>query len=231
MRYILEKFIKRKNPDFQFDTSISNRLIIALLFDKSFYVLRGFLFNLIRLRSPVLFFLGKNSRWFNSRNIEIGKWARIEDGVYLSGLGKHQLKIGRSVSIGAFSQLVVSMSFNNIGEYIRIGNHVGIGQFASIGGSGGVTIGENCIIGQYFSCHPENHVYSDPEALIRNQGTVRSAITIGANCWIGAKVTVLAGVTIGEGCVIAAGAVVTKSMPAHSIIGGVPARVIKSRFE
>jgi acetyltransferase-like isoleucine patch superfamily enzyme len=53
---------------------------------------------------------------------------------------------------------------------------------------------------------------------------------IGPNCWIGSKVTILDGVTIGEGCVIAAGSVVTKSFPDYSVIGGVPARVLRSRL-
>ena len=48
--------------------------------------------------------------------------------------------------------------------------------------------------------------------------------------WIGANVTVLRGVKIGKGAVVAAGAVVTKDVPAYSIVGGVPAKVIKNRF-
>lgn len=55
-------------------------------------------------------------------------------------------------------------------------------------------------------------------------------VTIEDGCWIGANVTILKGVTLGRGCVVAAGAVVTKSYPPYSIIGGVPARLIKMRF-
>jgi acetyltransferase-like isoleucine patch superfamily enzyme len=115
-----------------------------------------------------------------------------------------------------------------VGSHIAIGNNVGIGEFAYLGGAGGLDIGDDCIVGQYFSCHPENHCFNDPTQLIRLQGTTRQGIRIGRNCWIGSKVTILDGVTIGENCVIAAGAVVTKNMPPNSVIGGVPARVIKS---
>lgn len=55
-------------------------------------------------------------------------------------------------------------------------------------------------------------------------------VIIDDGCWIGANVTILKGVTLGCGCVVAAGAVVTKSFPPYSIIGGVPAKLIKMRF-
>ena len=54
-------------------------------------------------------------------------------------------------------------------------------------------------------------------------------VVIGDDCWIGRRVMIMAGVTIGEGCVIAAGAVVTKDIPPYSVVGGIPAKVIKNR--
>jgi acetyltransferase-like isoleucine patch superfamily enzyme len=124
-----------------------------------------------------------------------------------------------------------STTLYDLGSHITIGNNVGIGEFAYLGGAGGLDIGDDCIVGQYFSCHPENHVFSDTSMPIRLQGITRKGIRIGKNCWIGAKVTILDGVTIGDNCVIAAGAVVTRQMPADSVIGGVPARVLKSTIE
>lgn len=65
---------------------------------------------------------------------------------------------------------------------------------------------------------------------MRLQGVNRKEIMIGNDCWIGAKATILDGVVIGDGCVVAAGALVPRGVyPSYSIIGGVPARVIKKR--
>jgi len=230
LKETLEKFIRRKNSAFRFDKAVSSWVLFLLVKRNFFYFVRGCFFYLVRFRKPSVLLLGRQIEFFNSSNIEFGKWVRIEKGVFLSGLGRGKLSIGNSASIGAYSQVIISTSFNNVGEHIKIGNHVGIGQFASIGGSGGVTIGDNSIIGQYFSCHPENHNYGDKDKLIREQGTTRSEIVIGSNCWIGSKVTVLAGVKIGNGCVIAAGSVVTKDIPENSIAAGIPAKVLKSRI-
>lgn len=64
-----------------------------------------------------------------------------------------------------------------------------------------------------------------------SEATSKGGIVVGDDVWIGARATILDGVTIGQGAVVAAGAVVTKDVPPYSIVGGVPARVIKSRFD
>jgi acetyltransferase-like isoleucine patch superfamily enzyme len=105
-----------------------------------------------------------------------------------------------------------------------------MGSHGFFGCAGGVKIGDDTIFGNFVSIHSENHVSSNLTMPIRLQGVSRQGIVIGCNCWIGAKVTILDGVVINDGCIIAAGAVVTKgNYPRNSIIGGVPARIIKSR--
>ena len=225
---LVNNLIKLKNPHFELDKNISGFTISYLVAGRAINYLRSFrlLFYLI---FPRFLFLGKGVKLDVVRNIKFGKWIQLHDYVYLSAMGKDNLTIGNNVSIGAFSRLIISTSYNNPGAYIIIGNNVGLGEFAYLGGGGGLEIGDGCIIGQYLSCHPENHIYDDPDVEIRFQGTTRKGIKIGKNCWIGAKVTVLDAVTIGDGCVVAAGSVVTKDMPENSIIAGVPARVIKQR--
>ncbi len=225
---ILVQTIQKKNPAFTIDQSIPPSLLLSLAWQKGIMMVRSFKL-LFRGHLPRKIFLGKNVQFFHAGNIEFGKWVQLEDHVSVSALGKEALVFGNNVRIGAFSRIITATSFNNIGEFIKIGNNVGIGEYAYLGGAGGLSIGDDCIIGQYFSCHPENHNFTDLEEPIRLQGVSRKGITIGNNCWIGSKVTILDGVEIGANCVIAAGAVVTKSMPPNSVIGGVPAKVIKSR--
>lgn len=230
MKKLITKLIQLRNPNFTFDESIFISEILRLLYLQFWSFIRG-LKVIFLLRKPKGLLLGKNVSFFNIPKIKWGKFLRLGDYVYVSALAKIGIEFGNNVSIGAFSRIIVSTSFNNIGEKIKIGNNVGIGEFAYLGGAGGLEIGDDCIVGQYLSCHPENHNYENLTIPIRFQGVNRRGIKIGENCWIGSKVTILDGVEIGDGCVIAAGSVVTQSFPENSIIGGVPAKIIKTRVQ
>ena len=229
IKKILENYIRRtKNSEFRFDKNVSSTLIILFVFRKLISLVRGLRMILVN-RKPNKIFFGKSVDIFNKKNMIIGNNVNIGDFVKLNALGVEPHRIGDNVNIGSYSQLIISTTFNDLGQHINIGNNVGIGEFAYLGGAGGLSIGNDTIIGQYFSTHPENHNYSDNNALIREQGTTRKGITIGSNCWIGSKVTVLDDVAIGNNCVIAAGAVVTKSFTDDVVIAGVPAKIIKQR--
>ncbi len=226
LKEILQRLVRRKNPHFRWDDSITTGQILSLAWTKGLAWLRAWRL-LLYGRVPRMLFLGRGVRFFNLANIHFGRWVQLEDHVFVSALSRRPVMFGDNVRIGAFSRIVAATSFDHVGSYIRIGNNVGIGEFAYLGGGGGLEIGDDCIIGQYLSCHPENHNFGCGDRPIRLQGVTRKGIRIGRNCWIGSKVTILDGVTIGDNCVIAAGAVVTKSMPSDSVIGGVPARVLK----
>jgi acetyltransferase-like isoleucine patch superfamily enzyme len=226
----LEKIIRLRNPQFSFDRNVDARIFMTFLFTQLINYTRSFRL-LLYLRHPKSMLMASGVRLFYIHKIRFGRFLKLGKHVELSALGKEGITLGNNVSIGSFSRVIVSTTLSDIGLFIRIGNNVGIGEFAYLGGAGGLEIGEECIIGQYFSCHPENHNFADTENAIRHQGVSRKGIKIGANCWIGSKVTLLDGCEIGEGCVIAAGSVVNKSFPSKSIIGGVPARIIKMRNE
>lgn len=226
MKTLIEKIIKARNPNFAFDKELNSFALFQFILIQCISLVRG-LKLIFFFKRPSAMLLGKGVRFFNLPYITWGNFLKLGDHVYISALGKKGVSFGDNVGIGAYSRIVLSTSLNQLGEYIKIGNNVGIGEFAYLGGAGGLEIGNDCIAGQYLSCHPENHNYGDGNKPYRYQGVTRKGIKIGNNCWIGSKVTILDGVTIGDNCVIAAGSVVTKSMPANTVIGGIPAKVIK----
>ena len=230
MKKWIENIIRLRNSNFRFDPALSHFALVQFIWQQGWSLLRAMRL-LLYLRRPKGALFGPRVRFFNLPCIKWGHFLKLGQQVYISALGKGHIVLGANVSIGAFSQVIISTALNELGEYIHIGDNVGIGEFAYLGGAGSLEIGNNCIVGQYFSCHTENHLFTDPDVLIRHQGVSRKVIKIGENCWIGSKVTILDGVEVGSGCVIAAGAVVTRSFPNNSIIGGIPAQLIKKRYE
>jgi acetyltransferase-like isoleucine patch superfamily enzyme len=221
---------KKKNPDFTLDENVKSGILLTYVADKAISWFRS-LRLLMTGNLPKMLFLGRAVKIRGARQIQFGKGVQIGDNVEIVAYGEDGMRIGDYSWIGSHSSLKVSFSFNTHGRFIFIGKHVGIGEYAHIGGAGGLMIGDDCIIGPYFSCHPENHNFYNEDELIRHQGVRRKGIYIGNNCWIGAKVTVLDGVTIGNNSVVAAGSVVTKDVPANAVVAGVPAKVIKYRTD
>ncbi|MBL0744467.1 sugar O-acetyltransferase [Chryseolinea lacunae] len=113
--------------------------------------------------------------------------------------------------------------YTNFGRHIKIGKNVFINHACSFLDMGGITIEDDVQIGPRTNLVTENHPV-DPS--MRKHLDLKS-ILIKRNVWIGAGATILPGVTIGENSIVAAGAVVNKDVPANTIVGGVPARVIK----
>lgn len=225
---LISQIIRLRNPHFELDPALSGRMLASFVWSMGWSLLRGATL-LFYGKNPKMAMLGKRVSLSHSSRIHFGRFLKLGHDVHISALGQAGVWIGDQVGIGAFSRVVVSTSLQQLGTYIKIGNQVGIGEYAYLGGAGGLEIGDECIIGQYFSCHPENHLSDNLGLAIRHQGVSRKGIKIGPNCWIGSKVTILDGVELGHGCIIAAGAVVTRSFPPHAVIGGVPAKLLKTR--
>lgn len=118
------------------------------------------------------------------------------------------ISIGNDVYIGPGAKFSASNSAIIIGNKIMFGPGVTI-----MGGNHNTSV-----IGSYMYDVKEKRPEDDLPVIIED------------DVWVGVGVTILKGITIGEGSIIAAGAVVTKSVPSYSIVGGIPAKVIKARF-
>ena len=159
----------------------------------------------IRLLAPLYQHRGKNS--------VIHRSARMDTPPY------------RKFSLGDYSVIESFACINNAVGDVIIGNHTRIGLHNTI--IGPVKIGNNVNLAQGITVTALNHNFSDSNKRIDEQGVSTSPVIIEDDVWIGANAVVLPGVTIGNHCVVAAGAVVTKDVPPHSLVAGVPAKVIK----
>ncbi len=133
-------------------------------------------------------------------------------------------KIGKNVSI------MSNVTFMSP-QKIEIGNHVLINTGSKIGGQNGVKIGNFVLIGYNVNLVSENHAFTNPTLPIKKQGYFGGPIILEDDIWIGANVVILPSVKIGRGAIIGANAVVTKNVKPFSIVGGVPAKHIKYRFD
>lgn len=113
------------------------------------------------------------------------------------------------------------------GKNIAVGKNVFINSGCKFQDQGGIVIGDGALIGHNVVLATLDHSL----AVRDRQDLIPGPIRIGKNAWIGSNVTILPGVTVGDGAVVAAGAVVTKDVPAYTVAGGVPARVLRPLTE
>lgn len=117
----------------------------------------------------------------------------------------------------------------SVGGKITLGKRVAIGDFCSIYGQGGLSIGDDTMVSSHVSIVPNQHTFQDLTRPISFQVCISKGVSIGCGVWIGIGATVLDGVSIGDGAIVGAGAVVTKNVDANSIVAGVPARLLRMR--
>lgn len=161
-------------------------------------------------------------------DISIGDGVFIDTGVALDA-GSGGLAIGDDAAImsGCTLQVYNHRQLPHAG--IRIGRRTFVGEQTLMRGQGGIEIGNDVLFGPRVQVLAVNHVASDPNTLIREQGITAVGIRIEDDCWIGAGAIILDGVTIGRRSCIGAGAVVTQSIPPGEFAAGVPARVVRER--
>ncbi len=219
-------FHKVKGQDFNIDTEIPLSYVLNFIFSKTINMIYG----MIRLRTTKRIFVSPTSKIICPSKMFFGNNLNIGYKCYINALSFEGLTLGKNVSLGMYTTIKLTGSLQKIGNYIKIGDNVGLGTHGFYGcGMGFLEIGDDTIIGNYVSIHPENHNYKDLSIPIRLQGVNGKGIKIGKNCWIGAKVTILDGTSIGDNCIVAAGAVVKGTFPDNVIIGGVPAKIMKYR--
>lgn len=143
------------------------------------------------------------SKNFSNKTILIGEKTRIGDGVVL----------------------------NSQGGFIHIGDAVSVHDYSIIYGYGGVIIGNDTRIAAASILVSHNHKFNQRGIKIREVACIPEPIKIGKDVWIGAGVRVIGGVEVGDFSIVAAGAVVTYDVEAEDVVAGVPAKVIKQRFD
>ena len=159
----------------------------------------------IRLLAPLYQHRGKGSKIYGSVRMDTPPYRRF-------ALGQHSVVESYSCINNAVGDVV-------IGDHTRIGIHNTI--------IGPVTIGNHVNLAQGITVTALNHNFDDITKRIDEQGIATKPVVISDDVWIGANAVILPGVTIGRHVVVAAGAVVTKDVPDNTIVGGVPATIIK----
>lgn len=115
------------------------------------------------------------------------------------------------------------------GGVIVFGENSFAGDGCTFGVNESIIIGKNVMIAHYVSIRDTDHIFSNVEIPMIEQGISTDAVIIKDDVWIGHGAVVLKGVTVGKGAIIAAGAVVNRTVPDYAIVGGVPAKIIKYR--
>jgi len=211
------------------DTSLSMFDLFKIIFVKFIQLIRGSFASIYFKESNGLLFIGKYTKIKFKSKISLGKSVQIGDYVEINALSKDGVKIGNNVTILRNTIIECTGVIRCLGEGLIIGNNVGISQNCFIQVRGKISIGNNVIFGPGVSLFSENHNFSDLTKYINEQGETRKGINIEDGVWVASGATILDGVTIGANSIIAAGSIVNKDIPPFTIVGGIPAKIIKYR--
>jgi len=187
--------------------------------------LRALLYRLI-LKMDGLVAIEAGVRLRFASHIRLGRGVYLDEGVYIHAC-PNGVEIGENTLVMHHAELHVYNFRNMPHSGIKIGRDGLISEFTVIRGQGGVTIGDRVYTSPFTQIVAVNHVFDDPTRPFIEQGITAQGIVIEDDVWIGSGAIITDGVRIGKGAVIAAGAVVTRDVPPHTVVAGVPARVIK----
>jgi len=187
--------------------------------------LRGVFYRLI-LNMDGWAAIENNVRLRFADQIRLGNGVYLDQGTYLHAC-LDGIEIGEGTLIMHGSVLHV-YNFRNLPHAgITIGKNSLIGEYNVIRGQGGVHIGDRVYTSPLSQLIAVNHVFDDPSQPFVDQGITAEGIVVEDDVWIGSGAIITDGVRVGKGAVIAAGSVVTKDVPPHTVVGGVPAKVIR----
>ena len=188
--------------------------------------LRGVFYRLI-MRMDGVAAIEKGVRLRFADKIKLGHGVYIDEGVYLHACPKG-IEIG-SGTIVMHGAVLHVYNFRNMSQSgIKIGKDSLIGEYSVIRGQGGVQIGDRVYTSPFTQIIAVNHVFDNPDRPFVEQGITAEGIVIEDDVWLGAGAVITDGVRVGRGAVVAAGAVVTKDVSPHTVVGGVPAKLIKN---
>lgn len=188
--------------------------------------LRALLYRFI-LRMEGLAAIENGVRLRYASNIVLGRGAYLDQGVYLHACpGGIEIGADTIVMHGAILHVYNFRGLPHSG--IKIGRNSLIGEYCVVRGQGGVVIGDRVYTSPFTQIIAVNHVFDDPSRPFVEQGITAEGIVIEDDVWVGAGAIITDGVRIGRGAVVAAGAVVNRDVEPHTVVAGVPARLIKN---
>lgn len=180
---------------------------------------------IIRMEGVVAIEKGVRIRFADQ--VRLGRGVYLDEGVYLHACPSG-IDIGQGTLVMHHAELHV-YNFRDLPHAgIRIGRDCLIGEFNVLRGQGGITLGDRVYTSPLVQMAAVDHVFSDPNRPFVEQGITAQGIVVEDDVWIGAGAIITDGVRVGKGAVVAAGAVVTRDVPAHTVVAGVPAKAVKT---
>ncbi len=163
-----------------------------------------------------------NTNIIDSKGIRIGKNVVIHSNVRFQQSENSPIVLSNNVEIYDHSVL------QSLGGGITIGRNVIIGEYSTFQAQASITIEDDVLLASKVQIITNSHIYDDIQTPIKYQSNISKPVLIKRGAWIGTNTTILSGVTIGRNSVVGAGAVVVKDVPDFTIVGGVPAQIIKT---